>query len=88
MKLETLTHRLDSGWSAPLPTTLNSDRTLALVFGSSCCPGNPTPIKELGAVFPSASVLGCSTSGEIVDEESGSCDLHNQTMTLTTYSEH
>jgi len=69
MKLETLTHRLDSGWSAPIPAAMDSENTLALVFGSSGYFDQSAGIAELRKELPEAQVLGCSTSGEILQDE-------------------
>ena len=45
--------------------TLDSDRTLVLVFGASAYKGDAAPFRELRAAFPSSHIVGCSTSGEI-----------------------
>ncbi len=54
------------GWSAPFPS-LDSERTLVLVFGaSSFADGAPgDPIGALRTAYPTAHILGCSTAGEI-----------------------
>ena len=77
MKLTTLTHHLNPernsgpvpGWSTPIPVEMNSERTLALVFGSSRYFDEPEGIAQLRAGLSSAHLIGCSTSGEIVGDE-------------------
>jgi hypothetical protein len=69
MKVEILTHSQDSGWSSPIPGDVDSDRTLALVFGASAYFDRPAALAELRAALPETRLLGCSTSGEIVDAE-------------------
>ena len=39
--------------------------------------------------YPKALITGCSTAGEICAHDAiTGCELHNQTMTITTFSEH
>ncbi len=65
MKLETLTYSSASGWSVrPFPS-LDSKTTLVIAFGAAAFADNPAPMRELKAAYPQASVIGCSTSGEI-----------------------
>ncbi|MCA9691525.1 MAG: FIST N-terminal domain-containing protein [Nannocystaceae bacterium] len=65
MHVETVRHAIDSGWSAALPTSLDSERTLVLVFGAPEYVDRPEVIAELRAAFPRACLLGCSSAGEI-----------------------
>jgi hypothetical protein len=45
-------------------------------------------VEAVGAILPSGSQLvGFYSYGEISPSSEGRCDLHNQTMTLTTFSE-
>ncbi|MFN0131629.1 MAG: FIST signal transduction protein [Phycisphaerales bacterium] len=60
-------HVAGRGWTTPLPT-LDSDRTLVVVFGASAYKSDPGPFRELRAAFPSSHIIGCSTSGEILGE--------------------
>lgn len=64
MKLETLTHSLGEGWSAPFPA-LDSPTTLLLVFGAPRYGVESAALQELRAAYPRACMMGCSTSGEI-----------------------
>ena len=64
MKLETTLFRPSHGWSRPLPTGLDSERTFVLAFGAPGLDAAPA-LRELAAAFPRAQILGCSTAGEI-----------------------
>lgn len=64
MELNTLAFTARQGWSAPFPE-LDSGATLVLAFGASAFMDDPAPLVALGAAYPQACVLGCSTSGEI-----------------------
>lgn len=55
----------ENGWSAPFPTADDSPATLVLAFGPSSMVDRPAPLQELARAFPQATVVGCSTSGEI-----------------------
>jgi hypothetical protein len=55
-----------SGWSSPLPAW-DGPGTLVLVFGSSDLLDDDTDLRAVAAAFPSSAVIGCSTSGEILD---------------------
>jgi len=63
--IQTLTHEPGIGWSAPLPTELDSERTLVVAFGAPRVDGAPGPIREVRGAFPNAHLIGCSTAGEI-----------------------
>jgi hypothetical protein len=65
MRLETLHHDPQLGWSVPLPVELDSPATLVLAFGASSLIDQPGPLRDLGAAFPKACIAGCSTAGEI-----------------------
>ena len=65
MDLETRLFKLEDGWSAPLPKSLDSDRTVVTVFGAASFIDTPAVFGELRAAFPRAQMLGCSTAGEI-----------------------
>ena len=57
----------DTGWSTPfLP--FDSEKTLVLAFGSRLLADDPTPIRELCAAFPSSTIIGCSSAGEIMGD--------------------
>jgi hypothetical protein len=69
MQLKTLSYRKTGGWLEPLPTQLNSPRTLVLAFGASEFADQPAPFAELARALPDAVLLGCSTSGEIAGSQ-------------------
>jgi hypothetical protein len=60
----TLQFCASTGWSAPFPT-LDSPRTLVLVFGGQPLTTNSKALHDLHAAFPTSHLVGCSTSGEI-----------------------
>lgn len=62
--IETCVYRPSSGWSSSFPQ-VDSEKTLVLVFGGSKLFDDPARIDELSKAFPKASVIGCSTAGEI-----------------------
>jgi len=74
MQLETFFFQADSGWSiSPLPD-LDSDNTLVIAFGAAGessgrvgSSNNPLAgaLAELAEHFPNATLMGCSTAGEI-----------------------
>ena len=66
MQIELLRHD-GRVWSGPFPT-LDSDRTLLIVFGASSFLDHPEPINELATAFPSSHIVGCSSSGEIFED--------------------
>jgi hypothetical protein len=66
MDIETLGHMRAEGWSGAFPDW-DSDRTLVTVFGASDCLRDPSAIAALMAAFPRSHVVGCSTSGEILE---------------------
>lgn len=67
MKIETYRHTRAEGWSRPFDTTLDSANTLILTFGDSTLLDDMSPIEALVAAYPGSVLIGCSTSGEILD---------------------
>ena len=63
MHVTTLRHTPAAGWSAPLPE-VDPSRTLVLCFGATGYQDDAEPIREL-ATSVGASLIGCSTAGEI-----------------------
>jgi hypothetical protein len=63
MKLATFRHDR-AGWSRRFPD-LDSEGTLVLAFAAPEYGARPRPLIELAAAFPRATVIGCSTAGEI-----------------------
>lgn len=66
MELFTARWTRSSGWSSPLPSW-DGPGTLVLVFGSSDLLDDDKDLHAVAAAFPSSAVMGCSTSGEILD---------------------
>ncbi len=54
-----------SGWSAPLPSDLDSPDTLVLAFAALPPEQAEPALAEVRRALPRAQLLGCSTSGEI-----------------------
>lgn len=75
-----------------IPTRLtaqvpDSAQTLLLLFGSSSLGDNPERIAALTAAYPTATILGCSTAGEILgtdiaDNSIAAAALHFEHSTL------
>jgi hypothetical protein len=57
-----------AGWQ-PTSTSLGSSAQLVLVFGATHALQDPQHFAYLKAAYPSAHILGCSTSGEIYNTE-------------------
>jgi hypothetical protein len=67
--VESRSWREDTGWSEPLPSDLDSEQTLAIVFGDPALLSDPAPITDLRERFPRAHVVRCSTAGQIKGSE-------------------
>lgn len=65
MQTFTATYRAAAGWSAPLPTGLDSPATLVLAFAAPAFRADPAPFQALAEAFPQSLIAGCSTAGEI-----------------------
>ena len=65
MRVETLTHSLAGGWSGQPFPPIDSEQTLMTVFGAPARVHDPAAIHELLRAYPRATVIGCSTAGEI-----------------------
>lgn len=68
MQRSVLTYTLDSGWSEPFPD-LDSQSTFVVAFGAPEFRDRPAPLEELSRAYPLSTITGCSSSGEIIDEE-------------------
>lgn len=67
MKLETYVFKND--WDHPFDHTLNTKKTLIIVFGSSKIDHIRSPLQELTNFFSEASIIGASSAGEIIQDE-------------------
>jgi len=65
MRLVTTRYAADERWAAPLPSELDSSRTLVLAFAAPEFGADATPFAQLAAAFPRSLIAGCSTAGEI-----------------------
>lgn len=67
MKIIKLFYAKNVGWNMDFPVDLDSPQTLILIFGASSYFENSQPLQDLLEKFPRSKVIGCSTSGEILD---------------------
>lgn len=65
MRLYSCRYTRQTGWLPALPSEMDSPQTLVLAFGARALSEHAAPFDELQAAFPSAKLLGCSTSGEV-----------------------
>ena len=65
MLLHTNAWRRDAGWDLPWPDGLDSPMTLAVAFGGGTAEECGPAIADLASRVPAATVVGCSTAGEI-----------------------
>jgi hypothetical protein len=65
MLVHTTAWRSDGGWDGPWPAGLDSPATLAVLFGGGTAAESRAVIAEVGARLPHATLVGCSTAGEI-----------------------
>lgn len=77
MELARVTYSRTSGWSEPLPSRLDSEHTLVVVFGASDYLDDPGPLAAIADALPRSHRLGCSTAGEIDGTR-----IHDGTLTL------
>ncbi|MGA2189406.1 MAG: FIST N-terminal domain-containing protein [Steroidobacteraceae bacterium] len=61
---------------------------LLFVFGATRVLQDSQVVESIRGFYPAAHILGCSTAGEIAPFSVGErSELHNQTTTITTFSE-
>jgi hypothetical protein len=65
MRLQTCLYSRTSGWINQPDSSLDSDNTLILCFGSADFAEVESAFSHLHEVFSQASIVGCSTAGEI-----------------------
>jgi hypothetical protein len=65
MKLATFSFDAAAGWSVTPFPDLDSPQTLVLVFGSPEYLEDPAAIRALAEAYPSSTLAGCSSAGEI-----------------------
>lgn len=65
MRVESLVWTPGDGWSAALPTRLDSDATLVVAFAAARSDRVAELVGELRTSLPHARIVGCSTAGQI-----------------------
>jgi hypothetical protein len=69
MRVETFQWNPGTGWSTEALGAADSPSTLVVVFGDPALGDTPGPLAELVGAFPQSTIIGCSTSGQIMDAE-------------------
>jgi hypothetical protein len=77
MKKATFSYRVNHGWSVSEFPRLDSDQTLVLVFAAPEFRDKPEVIAELIAAYPHSHFIGCTTSGEIHNDQ-----LHDHSLSV------
>ena len=65
MRTEQTKWSKDKRWDQRVPGSLEDEPQLVLVFGGNSALANSSLLGEIRAAYPGASVVGCSTAGEI-----------------------
>lgn len=65
MKLSTFSFEPRNRWSVSEFPSLDSERTLVIVFAAPEYIEHPAALAELANAYPTSSLIGCSTAGEI-----------------------
>lgn len=68
MKLEIYAYKTDH-WDKPFDESLDSNKTLVIVFGSSKQDLIESPLKTLFSIFSNSTIIGASSAGEIIQDE-------------------
>lgn len=67
MKLKYFTY--NGVWNQPLEHTMDSEKTLVLIFSTYSMEDLQTPLQELNAVYKNSTIIGSSTAGNICMDE-------------------
>ena len=78
MVVETYLYTGDKGWNIEPGDSLDLQRSLVVVFADPLYADNIEPMMELFERFKEATVIGCSTAGEIFDDQ-----LYSETICAT-----
>jgi len=78
MNVRQLVWKTDSGWEPSGPSDNGISPQLILAFWSVETESVTEPLSDLKASYPNASIMGCSTSGEIIGVE-----VHDGTFSAT-----
>lgn len=65
MRIQTTSFFHGAGWTEPIDPGLDSPQTLVLAFAGPRYGAEPAPFEYLRASLPGATIVGCSTAGEI-----------------------
>jgi len=77
MKLATYQYSDANGWNSELDVSLDSEQTLMIIFGDSAINQFESALAELKQKFPLCRSIGCSTAGEIYQE-----DIFDQSLSI------
>lgn len=69
MQLETYLYFPKIGWNRSFETSLDSENSLVMIFGDSGVDDEHAGLKKLLDSFPKSEIIGCSTAGEIYENE-------------------
>ena len=67
----------NKSWNSTLDSTLDSKNTLVICFGSANKESVKLPLDEIYASFSQSIIIGCSTAGEIYQDE-----LHEESLSV------
>jgi hypothetical protein len=59
---------IDGDWSEPLPEW-DSPSTLVQVYGPASLIEDPSPLEEIGLLYPNSIIVGCSGAGIVIDDQ-------------------
>lgn len=68
MQISTFTWQPKQGWSSDDLSAMDSPASLVMLFGASGMTASSPPMQKLRASFKHASIIGCSTAGEILGD--------------------
>jgi hypothetical protein len=69
MHVETFYYTSDQGWSVPNFPDLDSEQTFVVAFCGINFLEDQAPIKQLAAAYPKSVIVGCSTCGEVYNDQ-------------------
>lgn len=69
MKVEIFQYTNNNGWSVDTFPSMDSDRTLIIIFASQSFKDNPQPFDAIGEFYKNSQIIGCSSSGEIFQKD-------------------
>ncbi len=69
MRLDTYLYTPERGWNRPFDRGLDSENSLVIIFGDPDIDDGHVGLKELISSYSESKVVGCSTAGEIFEDE-------------------